>query len=92
MSSELIRVDCEHCGEVFQAADTMAGGMTNCPRCNKATTVSGLRDGWFRLVQAGMLVAVVTLALAGWHNGGLLGALFLGGLGALVCGVIYVAM
>ena len=42
MSSELIRVDCEHCGEVFQAADTMAGGMTNCPRCNKATTVSGL--------------------------------------------------
>ncbi|MEE8106230.1 MAG: hypothetical protein V3T86_11910 [Planctomycetota bacterium] len=91
-SPEVIRVDCEHCGEVFQAAESMAGGMTNCPRCKKAATVPGLRDRWFRFVQAGMLVAVVALTLAGWHNGGLAGALALGSLGALVCGVMYVAM
>ena len=41
---------------------------------------------------AGFGLAVVTLALAGWHNGGLAGALALGSLGALVCGVMYVAM
>jgi len=92
MTSEVIRVDCEHCGEVFQASETMAGGITNCPRCHKAATVPGLRDGWFRFVQAGMVVGVIALAMVGWQIAGFAGALVLGGGAALSCGLIYVAM
>ena len=37
-----VRVDCP-CSHVFEADDSLSGGVTNCPRCGRATDVPGLR-------------------------------------------------
>lgn len=50
-------VDCEHCRSSFEVDPKLAGGMTNCERCGKATQVAGLRDPLWRLLQAGGVLA-----------------------------------
>jgi hypothetical protein len=61
-----IRCDCGH---FFSADDALAGGMTNCPRCGHAVEVPGLRDPFWRVLQAGAVVlwigAVVVAAQIG---------------------------
>lgn len=88
----MIPVDCEHCFHAFEVADSLAGGLVNCPRCAKATAVPGLRDAWFRLVQAGMVVGWAVVTALGWTAGGLIGALIAGAAAALVLGLVYVSM
>ena len=88
----MIRVDCESCGEPFEAGDTLAGGLTNCPGCGQATRVPGLRDPFFRLVQIGMAIGWVVLTAVGWSVAGWPGALVLGGGAALVLGLVYISM
>lgn len=77
------------CGHSWFAAKSLAGGLTNCPRCEKATTVPGLRDPFWRVLQlAGVAVWVLTVALLhtnlglAWAVGG---AIILGALFALIC-------
>ena len=52
----MIEVECERCGGFFEAAESLAGGLTNSPAGGKATEVPGLRDEFFRVVQVGMAV------------------------------------
>ena len=44
------------CGHFFQVDEVAAGGFVNCPRCQKAVLVPGLRDPLWRLLQAGAAV------------------------------------
>lgn len=88
----MIEVECECCGKFFEAADSLAGGLTNCPACGKATAVPGLRDRYFRAVQVGMAVAWAVLTAIGWSTGGWVGALAVGAGAALVIGILYVSM
>ena len=88
----MMHVDCEHCGQPFECADTLAGGLTNCPLCGKATPVPGLRDPYFRLIQIGMAIGWALLTTVGWFAGGWIGALALGTLSALVIGLICISL
>ena len=88
----MIEVDCEHCHKLFEVADSLAGGITNCPGCGKATPVAGLRDPWYRLTVAGMAVAWAVLTAVGWASGGWLGALILGGGCALLFLLLHIAL
>jgi len=88
----MIEVECERCGRFFEAADSLAGGLTNCPACGKATAVPGLRDSLFRVAQVGMAVAWALLTAIGWSVGGWVGALAFGVGAALVIGLLYVSM
>ena len=88
----MTHVDCEHCGQPFECADTLAGGLTNCPSCGKATPVTGLRDPYFRLLQVVIATGWALLITIGWFAGGWMGALALGTLSALVIGLIYLAL
>ena len=88
----MIHVDCEQCGTPFEVADTLAGGLTNCPRCGKATPVPGLRDPYYRLFQIGMAFGWVLLTAFGWFAGGWSGALLLGGGSAIVLGLVYISL
>ena len=88
----MIEVECERCGRFFEAADALAGGLTNCPACGKATGVPGLRDRYFRAVQVGMAVGWALLTAIGWSVGGWVGALAFGAGAALVIGLLCVAL
>ena len=88
----MIHVDCEQCGKPFEVADTLAGGLTNCPDCGKATPVPGLRDPYYRLIQLGMVIGWALLTEFGWIIGGWLGALTLGIGSALVLGLVYISL
>ena len=88
----MIHVECEHCANVFDVGETLAGGIANCPRCEKATPVEGLRDPWFRLVQVLCAVGWAILTAVGWSSAGWVGALILGGGSLLVIALIYSAM
>ena len=59
-------VHCEHCGDPFPVEPVSVGGIVNCPRCGRATSVPGLSDPLWRLIQAGVVgLAAAALAL-GW--------------------------
>ena len=88
----MIHVDCEHCGKPFEVPGTLAGGLTNCPACEKATPVPGLRDPYFRLIQIGMAIGSALLIACGWFAGGWLGAVLVGIVSALVWGLVYISM
>ena len=88
----MIEVECERCGKFFEAADSLAGGLTNCPACGRATEVPGLRDNFFRAIQVGMAVAWAILTAIGWTAGGWAGALGVGAGAALVIALLYVAL
>ncbi len=88
----MTHVDCEHCGQPFEVADTLAGGLTNCPACGKATPVSGLRDPFFRLIQIGTAVGWALLVACGWFAGGWIGAVLVGIVSALAVGLVYASM
>jgi hypothetical protein len=45
-----VEVHCE-CGEIFDTPDQLKGGITNCPRCEKAVEVPGLSDPLWRVLQ-----------------------------------------
>ena len=76
---------CEHCGEIFFAADNLAGGITNCPRCGRAVDVPGLRDAWWRALQALAAIGVVAVAAIAYVLGGLPAAVIAGGVAAGLC-------
>jgi hypothetical protein len=60
----------------------------NCPRCGRATSVPGLRDPLWRLVQAGVAgLAALALGL-GWNGSSPLAGL---GAGALVLALGWLA-
>jgi len=88
----MIEVECERCDKFFEAADSLAGGLTNCPACGKATAVPGLRDKFFRVIQVAMAVAWALLTAIGWSLGGWVGALAVGAGAALVIGLLYVCL
>ena len=91
VSANMIHVDCEQCGTPFEVADTLAGGLTNCPGCGKATPVPGLRDPYYRLLQIGTAIGWVLLTAFGWIRW-LVGAL-VASLGAgLVIALVHVAL
>ena len=52
-----IRVRCPQ-GHTFDADAQLAGGITNCPRCGQATSVPGLKDPFWRVLQV--------VAVFGW--------------------------
>ncbi len=68
------------CGHRWQAADDLAGGLTNCPRCGKATPIAGLRDPFWRVIQA-VAVVVWVLVVAVLHTNAGLGWAIAGGVG-----------
>jgi len=73
-----IEVVCD-CGKVFSVPEEQAGAFVNCPGCGKAVRVEGLRDPFWRALQAGALVISVVVAVvvgraAGWGVGVLSGA------------------
>jgi len=84
----VIDVECEHCLKLFDAEESMAGGLVNCPSCGRATEVPGLRDAWYRVVQAGMVAGWAVLTAIGWTAGGLTGALVV----AVVAGALLLAV
>ena len=88
----MIAVVCDHCGKSFEVADSLVGGLANCPACGKATPVEGLRDPWFRLIQVGTAVGWALLTAIGWSAGGWLGAAIVGGGSALVIALIFANM
>jgi hypothetical protein len=82
-----VRVDCA-CSHVFDADDALAGGVTNCPRCGKATSVPGLRDPFWRVLQAVGVVAIVVAAGFTWQHVGPAAALVVAvGLAAILWGI-----
>ena len=69
-----VRARCT-CGHWWFVGKDLVGGLTNCPRCGKATQVEGLRDGFWRLLQVGAaLVWVLVVALL-YTNVGVVAAL-----------------
>jgi len=55
-----VQVRCR-CGKSFDAPESLAGGITNCPACGHAVEVPGLRDPYWRVLQG---VAAVAWAFA----------------------------
>lgn len=49
------------CGRVFEAPDSMVGGLANCPACGRAASVPGLRDPFWAWLKA--LAALVVLGV-----------------------------
>ncbi|MEO0478549.1 MAG: hypothetical protein AAF196_03625 [Planctomycetota bacterium] len=66
----MIEVHCEHCGRRFEAPKQLAGGITNCPHCGRATPVEGLRDPFWRLLQAAVLAGAAILGVILWQTHG----------------------
>ena len=64
-----VAVDCA-CGAMFEAPDSLAGGITNCPSCGKAVSVPGLRDPLWRLLQLGAAVAWAGITAVAFLAGG----------------------
>ena len=80
------------CGHLWFVAPELAGGLTNCPRCGKATQVKGLRDPFWRVLQVVALVVWVLVVALLHTNAGLVWAL-VGGVGlaalyALICALM----
>ena len=75
-------IECQHCGHPFDVEDDLIGGFTNCPHCQKATAVEGLRDPLWRLGQLGAVVVLALIASPFFFAYGMLTAInvFLGGL------------
>ena len=78
-------VHCGRCGATFTVDERIAGGVTNCPRCGKATNVPGLRDPLWRLVQFGIVSLAVVALVVGWSQGAALGGA-VAGLAVLAAG------
>ena len=79
-----IPCECPHCGNGFEAARSLAGGITNCPRCGKAVQVEGLRDWMWRILQAIAVFAVIGvtwLSYVAWGPGAAVVAFVVGILG-----------
>lgn len=86
----MIGADCP-CGLRFQVADSLKGGIANCPACGKAVAVQGGPEPLFWILFAGGAAAVLGLAAAAWWQfGGIWGAIALG-LGAAVMGLALIA-
>ena len=75
-------VHCEHCGQMFEVAATLVGGITNCPECGKATQVTGLRDPLWRILQIGGVALVIAIACVLYVTSGLPAAITSVGVGA----------
>ena len=61
-----IDVECGSCRRAFVADRGLAGGITNCPGCGKATAVPGLDDPLWRLAQiSGLALALLIGVLVG---------------------------
>lgn len=63
------------CGHEFEVADSLAGGIANCPRCGKAVEIPGLRDPAWRVLQAIAAVAGALATTAAYVSWGIAGAI-----------------
>jgi hypothetical protein len=63
----------------FEADERLAGGITNCPRCGQATSVPGLRDPFWRILQV--------VAAFGWVCATLAAFLYFGPLQGVAAGI-----
>ncbi len=86
-----IRARCA-CGHLWYVAQDLAGGLTNCPRCGKATQVDGLRDPLWRVLQGAAALGWVVVVVLLYANTGPLGALLGGAALAAILGLIYLMM
>lgn len=78
-----VPVTCD-CGHSWYVSAQFVGGLTNCPRCSKATSVPGLRDPFWRVLQGIALVVWVLLVATAYTNFGLTWAVIIGlGLAAI---------
>lgn len=59
-------IHCEHCGDPFPVEPASVGGIVNCPRCGRATSVPGLSDPLWRLIQAGVVGLAAGAFALGW--------------------------
>ena len=75
--------ECEHCKHMFEVANALMGGITNCPECGKATEITGLNDPMWRLAQIGGLALAIAIGIAceysighgvGWFAGAIAAA------------------
>ncbi|MHC4956410.1 MAG: hypothetical protein ACYTGZ_21420 [Planctomycetota bacterium] len=87
-----MHVDCDECGNPFDVDDKLAGGITNCPRCGNATTVPGLRDAWFRVVQIVLAVLWALLTAVAYAAGGPTVAFLVGGACVLLFAFLYICL
>ncbi len=76
----------------WQVAEELVGGLTNCPRCGKATQIEGLRDPFWRVIQVGAVVVWVLAVAAIYAQGGLgwavIGGVALAGLYAFISALL----
>ena len=86
-----IRVRCV-CGHLWYVAPDLAGGLTNCPRCGKATQVDGLKDPLWRVLQGAAVVGWVVVVTLLYAQTGPLGAVLGGVALAAILGLIYLMM
>lgn len=72
-----MRVTCE-CHHQFVVPDSLAGGIATCPKCGLATSVEGLHDPFWRVLQVvAALVWAVAVGLV-YTNAGLMWAVVVG--------------
>lgn len=65
-----IDVRCSSCANLFVVGSKLAGALTNCPTCGRATEVPGLRDPLWRLIQWGFLGAAFLASAYCWMEMG----------------------
>lgn len=61
---------CDHCGHRFEVADDLAGGITNCPDCGKATEVQGSHDPLWRMAKIGGVLLIGAVAYGVYRHSG----------------------
>ena len=86
-----IRVSCK-CGHRFSVADSLAGGIANCPRCEQATPVEGLLDPAWTVLRISALVVWALGTAFAYQAGGLSAALITAAAVGAVLLLIRVAM
>jgi hypothetical protein len=85
-----IEVYCE-CGHLFRAQKSLKGGVTNCPRCQRAVEVSGGPEAHFWLLLDGGIALVVGLAAVFYAVGSIARAVITLVLGGVVIGICVLA-
>ncbi|GAB4142785.1 MAG: hypothetical protein Tsb009_13360 [Planctomycetaceae bacterium] len=85
-------VYCPHCHVTFRVPSSMSGGFANCPECQKAVEVGGGHEPLFwMLVGAGVVGILLFAGLAFWAGGLLAGGVVLT-IGAIIMGIVLLAM
>ena len=88
----LVHVNCTFCENSFHVPKSMAGGMANCPECERAVEVKGGSDGLFRLLVAGGVLGIIMFSGLFFVIGEPLvgGGVFV--IGAIIMGLVMLAL